>query len=147
MRAAATFCLHLAALGSVAASLTHVWAIFAGPDAYASLGAPPEIVSSAELGTWYAPTITLGIAAVIFGWALYAWSALGLLPRAPFLRVGLIAIVTVLILRGLIIIPLMFVIPEQINAFSYWSSLICLALGACFAIGLVQTWPQLRKPS
>jgi len=147
MKPIAKACFHLGALGSIAASLTHIWAIFSGPDAYASLGAPPDVVESATLGTWYAPTITMGIATVIFGWALYAWSALGILPRLPLLRAGLFAVAFVLIMRGLIIFPLMFLIPDQLNAFGYWSSLICFALGACFAIGLFLAWPQLRKPS
>lgn len=139
--------LHMAALGSIAASLAHVWAILAGPTAYASLGAPPDIIASAELGTWYAPSVTLGIAAIIFGWALYAWSALGKLVRLPLLRTGLIAISAVLLLRGLIILPLMFLLPEQMSAFAYWSSALSFLLGACFAIGLKSVWPQLRKKS
>jgi len=139
--------LHMAALGSIAASLAHVWAIFAGPKAYASLGAPPDVIASAELGTWYAPGITLGIATIIFGWALYAWSALGKLVRLPLLRTGLIAISAVLLLRGLLILPLMFLMPEQMSVFAYWSSALCFLLGACFAIGLISVWPQLRKKS
>ena len=104
---------HLAAFGSVAASLTHIWAIFAGPEAYASLGAPPDIVASAEAGTLYAPVTTVIIAVIIFGWALYAWSALKILPRMPLLRTGLIAIAAVLILRALVLAPALFLVPQH----------------------------------
>lgn len=96
-------------------------------------------------GTWYAPVTTLAIAAVIFGWAIYAWSALGLVPRMPLLRTGLIAIAAVLIVRGLIIIPLIFVLPERLSMFFYWSSAICFLLGALYATGLIFSWPHLRK--
>ena len=145
MKQIARVSLHLAAIGSVAASLTHIWAIFAGPDAYASLGAPPDVVASAEAGTLYAPTITSGIAIIIFGWALYAWSALRILPRLPLLRIGLIAIAAVLLVRGLVIIPLHIILPDELGAFAYWSSAICFALSMCFVFGLVFAWPQLRK--
>ena len=144
MKPTARIAFHLGALGSVAASLTHVWAIFAGPEAYASLGAPPDIVASAKAGTLYAPATTLAIALVIFGWAIYAWSALKLIPRMPLLRSGIIAIAGVLLLRGIIIVPLMFFIPEHLGMFAYLSSAICFVLGAVYAIGLVLGWPQLR---
>ena len=144
MKRVARTAFHLGALGSVAASVTHVWAIFAGPEAYASLGAPPDVVASAAARTWYAPTITTGIAVIILGWALYAWSALKLLPRLPLLRTGLIAISIVLLVRGLAIIPLYFILPNELGAFAYWSSALCFALGMCFLLGLVFAWPQLR---
>ena len=137
----------LAALGSVAASLTHIWAIIAGPEAYASLGAPAEVIASAEAGGWYAPTVTLFIASVIMVWALYALSAAGYLPRLFFRRTALIAIATVLLLRGLILIPALIVMPEQIGAFAYWSSGISFLLGGFFALGLILGWRQLGKTS
>lgn len=135
----------IAALGSVAASLTHIWAIIAGPDAYASLGAPGEVIKSAEAGTWYAPTITFFIASVIMVWALYAFSAAGYLRRLFLRRTALIAIATVLLLRGFIIIPAMIISPDPLGAFAYWSSGICLLLGGLFALGLVLGWRQLGK--
>ncbi len=138
---------YLAALGSIAASLTHIWAIVVGPEAYASLGAPPEVVASATAGTLYAPTVTLFIASVIMVWALYALSAAGHLPRLFLLRTALIAIAAVLILRGLILIPILFLAPEYVDAFAYWSSGISFALGAAFATGVILGWPQLGKRS
>lgn len=145
MSRAPSVLLHLAAVGSVAASLTHVWAIFAGPDAYASLGAPPDIVASAEAGTLYAPITTLIIAAIVFGWAMYAWSALKILPRMPLLRTGLIAIAIVLVVRGLLLFPALIVMRGALRPFDYWSSIICLALGLLFAVGTVLSWSSLRR--
>lgn len=141
----ARLCFHLAALGSVAASLTHVWAMFAGPEAYASLGAPPDVIASAEAGTWYAPTVTTGIATVLLGWALYAWSAVGFLPRMPLLRTGLIAIATVLVLRGFALVPALILVPEHLGAFDYWSAGICLTLGLVFGVGIWRGWAMLGK--
>ncbi len=147
MSALAKWSFILAALGSVAASLTHIWAIMVGPDAYASLGAPPEVVASAEAGTLYAPTVTIFIAIVIMVWALYALSAAGYLPRLFLRRTALIAIAAVLLLRGLILIPAIILAPEHLGAFAYWSSGICVLLGGLFALGLVLGWRQLGKIS
>ena len=133
----------LAALGSFAVSMTHIWVIFAGPTAYASLGAPFDVVASAEAGTWYAPTITALIAMIIFGWVLYALSAAGHLPRLPLLRTGLIAIATVLILRGLIVLLIAIFIPVQLTSFVVWSSLLCLVLGALYGVGIIFGWTKL----
>ena len=133
----------LAGLGSFAASMTHIWAIFAGPAAYASLGAPLDVVASAEAGTWYAPTITAFIAVIILGWALYVLSAAGRLPRLPLLRTGLIAIVTVLVLRGLIVLPIAILIPAQLTGFVIWSSFLCLVLGALYGVGIIFGWTKL----
>ncbi len=147
MPALARLCFYLAALGSLAAALTHIWAIFSGPAAYASLGAPPDVVASAEAGTWYAPTITAFIAAVLMVWAAYAVSAAGHLPRLFLLRTALIAIAAVLILRGLVIVPAWFVMAGQLTPFIIWSSLICLGLGALYAIGIIAGWKHLEpKP-
>lgn len=137
-------CFLLGASGSLCASLVHIWAIFSGPDAYAALGAPPDIVASAKAGTWYAPSITLLIAAVIFGWALYALSAARLLPRLILLRTGLIAIASVLLLRAVAWIPLYLLNGLAFTAFDIWSSLICFALGAVYALGTLLDWSSLK---
>jgi hypothetical protein len=145
LKALARFSFYLAALGSLAASLAHIWCILSGPSAYAFMGAPPEVVASAEAGTLYAPLITSFIAAVIFVWVLYALSAAGKLPRLFLLRTGLIAIASVLLLRGLVVLPIAMFGLGEIDAFGWWSSVICFALGALYAIGIVFGWKHLGK--
>lgn len=137
-------CFLLGALGSICAALVHVWAIFTGPEAYAALGAPPDVVLSAKAGTWYAPTITLGIAIIIFGWALYALSAIKLLPRFLWLRAGLIAIASVLLLRAVLWIPIYLANNLPFTSFDVWSSTLCFILGSLYALGLIFGWKSLR---
>ena len=145
MNLVARICFYLGAAGSLAASAIHVWAIFAGPTTYANLGAPPDVIASAEAGTYYAPTVTLIIAGVLIGWALYAMSAIGHLPRLLWLKTGLIAIAVVLIVRGFIIIPIIMSGMAPGTPFNVWSSAICFALGSVYAVGIWQGWPHLGK--
>lgn len=134
----------LAAVGSLCAALAHVWAIISGPTAYATLGAPSEIIESAEAGTLEAPIITLAIASIIFGWTLYALSAIGMLPRLLWLRTGLIAIAAILLLRAVVWIPVYLINDLTVTSFDIWSSTICFILGALYTYGLVFGWKSLR---
>lgn len=143
MSALAKLSLHMAAICSVAASLAHFWVIVSGPSAYALLGAPPEVVASAEAGTLYAPLVTAGIATVIFGWAIYAWSGLGVLPKMPLLRTGLIAVAAVLLVRAFGGFLLVYLNGLSPSGFGMWSSLICAALGALYLYGTVSGWKNL----
>ena len=93
----------------------------------------------------YAPLITSAIAAVVFGWAIYALSALGHVRPMLWLKTGLIAIASVLIVRGLIVIPFLLIKPWPVTPFIVWSSAICFALGSVYAVGIWQGWPHLGK--
>ena len=95
----------------------------------------------AARGHWYPTVVTLGIAAILGAWALYAWSGAGLIRRLPFLRLGLCAITGVYLLRALAFVPLQPFFPGNSAAFWYWSSGICFGLGLLHALGLRQAWP------
>jgi hypothetical protein len=143
MIAKRTQALVLAGAGSLAASLLHLACITGGADWYRALGAGERMARMAARGHWYPTVVTLGIAAILGVWALYAWSGAGLIPRLPFLRPGLCAITGVYLLRALFFIPLQAFFPGNSAAFWYWTSGICLGLGLLHALGLRQAWSRL----
>lgn len=96
----------------------------------------------AENGHWYPPVITLAIASVLFVWALYAFSAAGILVRLPLLRYVLAAITTVYLLRGIAFLPLMAYFPGNSRGFWLLTSSIALAIGLIHLVGLKQVWRQ-----
>ncbi|MFN2415608.1 MAG: hypothetical protein ABR603_10725 [Pyrinomonadaceae bacterium] len=133
----------LAGAGSLAASILHLACIAGGPDWYRALGAGEQMARMAARGHWYPTVLTLGIAAILGVWALYAWSGAGLIPRLPFLRLSLCAITGVYLLRALAFVPLQTFFPGNSAAFWYWSSGISLGLGLLHALGLRQAWSRL----
>ena len=52
-------------------------------------------------------------------------------------------ITAVYLLRGLAIVPLRWLAPDQVTPFLVWSSLICLGYGLVHLIGLRQVWARL----
>jgi len=133
----------LAGAGSLAASVLHLACIAGGPDWYRFFGAGERMARMSARGHWYPTVFTLGIAAILCVWALYAWSGAGLIPRLPLLRLGLCVITGVYLLRALAFVPLRPFFPGNSAAFWYWSSGICLGLGLLHALGLRQAWSHL----
>lgn len=113
----------------------HVAAIAGGPSWYAFFGAPPQIVASAQAGTWLAPVSTAGIAVLMGMCALYACSALGLVRRLPLLRTMLAGIAATCLLRALILVPVAFTHPELVNLFEVIAALTWGAAGIGFVAG------------
>jgi len=133
----------LAGAGSLAASILHLACIAGGPDWYRFFGAGERMARMAARGHWYPTVLTLGIAAMLGAWALYAWSGAGLIRRLPLLRLGLCVITGVYLVRALAFVPLKPFFPGNSDAFWYWSSGICLGLGLLHAFGLRQAWSRL----
>jgi len=133
----------LAGAGSLAASLLHLACIVGGADWYRALGAGERMARMAARGHWYPTVVTLGIAAILSVWALYAWSGAGLIRRLPFLRLGLCAITGVYLLRALAFVPLQAFFPGNSAAFWYWTSGISFGLGLLHALGLRRAWSRL----
>lgn len=134
-----------AAWMSVAASLLHIACIFGGPDWYRFFGAGEAIAQSAENGSWQPAFMTTIIAAIIMGWAIYAFSAAGYLPHVPLLRTGLILITIVLLLRSAAFFIDDLWLPEHSQTFITISSAITFIMGITFAIGLYSNWNALSK--
>jgi len=129
-----------AGLGLLAGALLHVVVLVGGPDWIAFVGAPASVVDSARSGTWLAPVGALSIAVLLALWALYAFSAAGVVRRLPLLRTVLVFISVVFIVRGLIIIPALaggrINWRAPIDLFVVASSLLILTLGLSIAAGL-----------
>ena len=132
---------------SVAASLLHLACIAGGPDWYRFLGAGEGMARAAERGLWAPALMTMTIALIIAGWAAFAFSAAGILPRLPLLRLALVAISAVLLLRASAYFIHQQWRPDLSHSFMAWSSAIVLVMGLAFAIGTWKAWPALSKGS
>lgn len=132
---AASLLLESAAAGDAVAALLHVGCIVFGAPWYRFFGAGERMARMADAGNPRAAFVTTGIVLVLLAWAAYALSGAGALPPLPLLRTVLFAIAGVLLLRGVggIAIALSGRLPRP--AFWWWSSLICLALGALHGVG------------
>ena len=138
---------------SLLASALHVGVIIGGPDWLRFFGAGEPMARMAEGGSWYPGLVTgfIAVALMVIGtYGLVAASAGsmgseggGQALRLPFVKWVVLAITAVYLLRGLALLPMYFVVPEQVNAFVVWSSGIVLALGILHAVGLSQVWRQL----
>ena len=122
----------------------HIAVIFGGPAWYRFFGAGEEIATAAERGSPMPAVITSSIALILSLWALYALSGAGRLPRLPLLRTGLVVITAIYLARGLLLVPVIFLVPYPQGAFDYWSSAIVLIYGMVYAIGTWKAWPALR---
>ena len=91
--------------------------------------------------------ITLAIAAVLFGWAAYAFSGAGLVRRLPLLRTGLVAIGAVYLARAGFLPLQLLIQPDLVAPFLVWSSVIVALYGAAYAIGTWLAWPALGRAS
>ena len=132
------------ALTAVAA-LAHVGCIVFGASWYRFFGAGERMARMADAGDPMAAIVTAAIAGMLALWAAYAFSAAGLLPRMPWPKLALSAIATIYLLRGLagIGVALFVAKTEQGAPFWWWSSAICLGLGALHAWGLSRVWARL----
>lgn len=131
-------------LSAIAAAL-HLAIIAGGPDWYRFFGAGEGMARAAERGDLAPTLITLGLAAVLAVWAAYAFAGAGLLPRLPLMRTALVLITAVYLLRGLVLLPVLLLKPQLVDAFAVWSSLIVLVYGAAYALGTRRAWAGLGR--
>ena len=125
---------------STFAALLHIATIIGGASWYRFFGAGERMAIMAEQGAWQPTAVTLIITVILFIWAFYAFSGAGLIRTLPLLKVVLITIASIYIIRGLALLPALFFIPDKVNNFLVWSSLISLIFGLCYAIGTWQIW-------
>ena len=131
-----------AAMSAVAA-LGHVGCIIFGASWYRFFGAGERMAQLASAGSWYPAVVTSFIAAMLFAWSLYALSGAGVIPELPLVRVALCAITGIYLLRGIAVLPLVFLSLGRSTAFWWWSSAICLVIGLTHLVGLRQVWERL----
>jgi hypothetical protein len=129
-----------AALSALAAAL-HVGCIVFGASWYRFFGAGERMAQMAMAGSWYPAIVTAAIASVLAAWSLYALSAAAVIPALPLLRPALCVITGIYLLRGLVILPL--AVLGKGTPFWWWSSMICLIIGAVHLVGLSQVWARL----
>ncbi|VAV89660.1 hypothetical protein MNBD_ALPHA06-852 [hydrothermal vent metagenome] len=128
---------------SLIASALHLGVIVGGPDWLRFFGAGEQMAQMAENGSWYPGVVTGLIAVVLMVLGTYALVGATGGTQAlflPLVKWVLLVTTAVYLLRGLAVIPIYFMVPEQMNAFVVWSSLIVLGYGIVHAIGLLQVW-------
>lgn len=133
---------------SFLAAILHVGVVIGGPRWYRFFGAGESMALMAEQGSFKPTFITLGITAVLIVWGFYAWSAVGLIPRMPFLKLALLIITGIYLVRGMAGMAAPFVtnhpqVKQNSTAFWIWSSAICLVIGLFHLMGMVAIWPTL----
>ena len=129
-------------MASAAAGLLHLGCIAFGASWYRFAGAGEPFVQMVEAGRLLPHVVTLAIAFILFGWATYALAGAGWPLPLPWIRWMVLAITAVYLLRGFtgfFLEPS----PGRSQVFWWWSSSICLAIGALHAIGLKQVWSRL----
>lgn len=131
-----------AALSALAA-LLHLAVIAGGPDWYRFFGAGEEMARMAERGSPIPALVTLAIVALLASWSAYALAGAGRIRRLPLIRTALVAISAIYLLRGLVLVPALFLNPRLVDSFMLWSSLIVLAYGIVHAAGTFRAWPAL----
>ncbi len=134
-----------------AASLLHLAITVGGPNWYRFFGAGEQMAQLAARGSSYPTAVTVGIAAILGVWTLYAFSGAGAIRRLPFLRLALSLIAAVYLARGVLGIPLVAIVDNLYltelrsrPTFMIVSSAICIFLGLCYAVGAVA---ESRRPS
>ena len=128
---------------SLIASLLHIAVIVGGPDWYRFFGAGENMAKMSENGLLYPALITSGIVLVLAIWAWFAFAGAGLVWKPPLLRTGLVVISGIYLARGFVVAPMALFVPEKINAFAIWSSLIVLIYGLFHTVGTWKAWPSL----
>jgi hypothetical protein len=128
---------------SIAAAFLHIAIIVGGSSWYRFFGAGEEMATMAEQGSWVPGIVTLGIAIVLFIWGLYAFSGAKVLNQLPFIKPVLVLVSVIYLVRGLGLIPAFIIMPERVDAFLVWSSLVSLIFGLSYAIGTKQEWSSL----
>jgi len=125
------------------AALAHLACIALGAPAFRTLGAGERMARAVEAGKVRPILITLAIAAVLSGWAAYAFSAAGVIGPLPFPRLVLPAVSAVFLARALAFPLLKPVFPENSNTFWRVSSGLCLGIGTLYAAGTAAVWDRL----
>ncbi|MFT5708817.1 MAG: putative oxidoreductase [Oceanospirillaceae bacterium] len=133
---------------SLLAAALHIGVVIGGPRWYIFFGAGQKMARMAENGSLRPAVATFGLAAVLTLWGTYAWSGAGLLPNMLFTKLALTVVTAIYLIRGIggLIAP--FVtnhasIQQNSRAFWFWSSLICLMIGALHLMGILAAWSTL----
>lgn len=127
-------------------SLLHFAVILGGPEWYRFFGAGERMARLAARGDLYPKLVTAAIAAILGVWALYGFSGAGVIRPLPFSRPVLWLVSAVFLGRGVLGIPLVWLVEHPYTlelrarmTFMVVTSVICLALGLCYAFGAARS--------
>jgi hypothetical protein len=123
----------------------HLAIIAGGPAWYRFFGAGEAMARMAEQGSPRPALIALGIATVLAIWSAYALAGAGRIRRLPLIRTALVAITSIYLIRGLVLVPALATDGFRVDAFLLWSSLIMLVYGITHAAGTFLAWPALAE--
>ena len=127
---------------SAIAALLHLLIIVGGAAWYRFFGAGEQMAKMAEAGSIYPAAVTLAIAAVLGAWAVYGFSAAGLITALPFMKFALVVISLFYLFIALGGLVMYFTVAGQ-GSFMLYSSIICLLYGLAYALGTLQLWSRL----
>lgn len=138
------------AVSSFALALLHVGAVLVGESAARIFNAPRFVLALIQQQSLWIIPVLMVIVAIFGGFGLLAWSGAGRMRRLPWLRTGLVAVSSIYLLRGLIIVPLLLLAMKRPGLIQWQAYLFCvvaLALGAVYLRGTVGCWRTLKAPS
>lgn len=138
--------LRLAAALNGLAALLHVGIVLGGPEWYRFFGAGEPMAAMAARGELLPTVVTIGIAAVLSAWAVYALSGAGIVRRLPFTRAVLVLVTAIYGVRALAGVPLAMVDTSRTTFFWVWSSAICTGYAIVHLLGLRQARSSLGSP-
>jgi hypothetical protein len=133
----------LAAATDAVAALLHVGCIVFGAPWYRFFGAGERMVNMALEGNPYPARVSAAVVVVLLIWSAYALSGAGAIAHLPLLKLGLCVISAVFLLRGVFGIVLLLAKGVRNRPFWWWSSAVCLSIGALHLIGTIQVWASL----
>jgi hypothetical protein len=108
---------------------------------YRFFGAPEPLIRGLETGDPTLHWMTAAIAVILAIWSAYAFAGAGNFRRLPLMRTALVAITSIYLLRGLLIVPVL--LQPNARQFDIWSSLIVLGFGLVYLAGTIRAWPGL----
>nr|WP_275973950.1 hypothetical protein [Shewanella pneumatophori] len=119
--------------------------IVGGADWYRFFGAGEQMAQMQEQGSNYPAIVTFIIASILAIWSFYAFSGAKSIRKLPFIKPILSIITLIFLARALFAIPVVILadspyMAELANNMSFMviSSMFCLAIGLCYAIGTYQ---------
>ncbi len=132
-------------------SMLHIAIIIGGPDWYLASGAGEDLANLAEAGSIYPAFLGSILVCIFLGWSLYGLSGAGVIRRLPFLKLCLLLIAGLCIVRGIygFFVPFLFPTPYVIHLGTFFwvsSSIIWLAIGLFYAIGIRSNWGYINEP-
>ena len=119
---------------NVAIALLHLAVIYYGAPAYRYFGAGEKMAVMAEKGSIVPALVTLVITMVFMAFAIVTFAQAGWL-SLPAAWYGVFAIASIYTLRGLALVPLLFV-RSRVSMFEWVSSAISLVVGLLHFAGL-----------